>query len=983
MVTTIEELDQVPIELQAPNASSASSRWSFSALQSIPRNAESLWTLIDTVYFSVVPQGHELLESLSASISLDISEEMIEVETPQAAPCARFFYKLDGERTEPAAVASSSCRVDLMCTVEGTSVLHSDPILPLSTPPTRKAGGKQRPEASGMVTPAPSWVLSDASIDVPMSDTSDDLAAEMAFIKAHLARLRAKRTSIVKEIILKVESEVRPNKKAWFEAEQNLLALYERKPPSSFQSQAGQSEVKQLALSALGKVDSELPDSCKDVELCCCICGEGDTTDDNDILICDGCSFAAHQSCYFVNNIPEGSWYCQLCDSFYRSKGGRKNSKRLADGQGGSLEEFLESTSCSLCLQSGSFIGGGLMKPTSNGNWAHVKCALWVPEAAFPADGLSITVIPNKDRENLRCTLCKQKGGCPVQCAFGKCISAFHVSCAAKAGLLPEEKNLKNLFCYRHVKIQLKMSPCTSRLLSLRKQDNYLKSMQDKYVAPKIGGSLFTPNFSPAVDGEQSFLIQLAGIHPLISKEIAGPSFLGPQDLMEMDSIAYPLLKEVWSDTVSFPALIEAKGGPADMGKETFIDIGCCSECMRPVNPNIELVIKCSTCGLYAHSVCYDRAGIPACNVDDLTMSALHRVLKYDPHIKYGGRKSGCVNITCTRCDLVNTGQVSSMGKTYCLLCMQMGGLVLPIQDLDNEDEENPSSAKTPSPEVATCFAHPRCVWWLLASSQTSLIQPPPIQLKSIPASYHFHLCQVCGSRQGCTVRCTRIGCNRRFHISCGFHAGAFFTVRSPNGVIAGCRDSEEDPELILDNLQAVVSGKAQSRRMITCWAHEQRGLRRFGQMQLGRALPARAEIVRWVPDGMKSQVVGLVNRVLAGDVVIGDMAGGSPGVPAAKRRTERPPEEQKKKRGRMIKQEKEQKEKIQTVRFIDGMEITCEDEDWEGACSLCNKAWTDAKGQVLESICCDRCDQWYHFSCVGIEKAPTGEFVCPNCNSS
>jgi hypothetical protein len=112
-------------------------------------------------------------------------------------------------------------------------------------------------------------------------------------------------------------------------------------------------------------------------------------------------------------------------------------------------------------------------------------------------------------------------------------------------------------------------------------------------------------------------------------------------------------------------------------------------------------------------------------------------------------------------------------------------------------------------------------------------------------------------------------------------------------------------------------------------------------------------------------------------------MAGGSAGVPAAKRRTERPPEEQKKKRGRMIKQEKEQKEKIQTVRFIDGMEITCEDEDWEGACSFCNKAWTDAKGQVLESICCDRCDQWYHFSCVGIEKAPTGEFVCPNCNSS
>ncbi len=87
-------------------------------------------------------------------------------------------------------------------------------------------------------------------------------------------------------------------------------------------------------------------------------------------------------------------------------------------------------------------------------------------------------------------------------------------------------------------------------------------------------------------------------------------------------------------------------------------------------------------------------------------------------------------------------------------------------------------------------------------------------------------------------------------------------------------------------------------------------------------------------------------------------------------------PQETKRKR-----QKKEQPAgPITTVRFVDGEEITCEDEDWEGACSSCGKAWTDSKGQVLESIACDRCDQWFHFHCVGIDKAPSGEFVCPNC---
>lgn len=994
MVTISEETSVTGADTPNFPGAPAPTKWNFSPLQAIPRNPEALWNLIDTVYFANVPAGNEVLECLRSIINEDMSEPAPPV--PEQVQSARLYYTRDPERAKPREELVPRFTIDVLSDEGTLSVLYSDTLLPLVKPPSRKLQAKSKSDQqSGVAAPSPTWTCVDSSSETPMTELSEtDL--ERQFLQAELAKITEKKKAIVKSILAKMEAEIRPNRKAWFEAEQNLLALYEKKPPSSFQSTgSATAEIKEQPLSALGKVDSELPDSFKDAELCCSICGEGDTADDNDILICDGCCFAAHQSCYFVKDIPDGSWFCQLCESFYKSKGGggRKNSRRINE-PGSGLDQFLGSSiTCSLCLQSASFVGGGLMKPTSTGGWAHVKCALWVPEAAFPADGLTITVIPNKERENLRCTICKLKGGAPLQCAFGKCIAAFHVSCAARSGLLPEEKNLKNLFCTRHMKIQLKMSPCTSRLLSLRKQDSYLKWVNDKHIASKIGGSLFTLNFNPKVDGEQSFLLQIAGVHPSVLKEISGPGFLGPQDLLDADQTG-PLLKDWTGDLVSFPVLAAERGGPTEMGRDTFVDISCCSECMRPVSEERDLIVKCSTCGLFAHSFCYDRAGVPVPNVDDLTLPALQRVLKYSPSKKWSDEKNGIVSITCARCEMVNNGTVSAMVRTHCVLCMQMGGLVLPLQDLD--DDENSEEPPTTSPSHGeTAFAHPRCVWWLLASSIVNLTSTPPMQLRSIAASYHFHACAVCGSRQGCTVRCTRVGCNRRFHISCGFHAGAYFSVRTATGLIAGCRDYEDDVEGVLDNLGQVVSGQTVSRRVVTCWSHEQRGMRRIGgNPQLGRVMPIKAELIRWVPEGIKSELVSLVNRVLSGEVGV-SIAGILESKPPRPKPSSRAIKDEgsgseagdhrpKRKRGRprlTSKQEEgDMHEKIQTVRFVDGMEVTCEDEDWEGGCPLCGKAWTDSKGQVLESICCDKCDSWYHFSCVGIQKAPTGEYVCPVC---
>lgn len=101
----------------------------------------------------------------------------------------------------------------------------------------------------------------------------------------------------------------------------------------------------------------------------------------------------------------------------------------------------------------------------------HVSCALWLPETTFlnpvslePISG--IQHIPAA-RKKLRCKIClqdtdrakdyKRVRGFPIQCALGKCITAYHVTCAQRAKypmrieLNPGNDNVVcDSFCLRH-----------------------------------------------------------------------------------------------------------------------------------------------------------------------------------------------------------------------------------------------------------------------------------------------------------------------------------------------------------------------------------------------------------------------------------------------------------------------------------------------------------------------------------------------------
>ena len=98
-------------------------------------------------------------------------------------------------------------------------------------------------------------------------------------------------------------------------------------------------------------------------------CFDGTSVEGNRILFCDGCNAALHQVCYGVHTIPEGDFYCDRCQYI-----------TLLAGESSSFDYYHAKTAvmCCLCpLQHGG------LKPTTDGRWVHLCCALWSPDSVI------------------------------------------------------------------------------------------------------------------------------------------------------------------------------------------------------------------------------------------------------------------------------------------------------------------------------------------------------------------------------------------------------------------------------------------------------------------------------------------------------------------------------------------------------------------------------------------------------------------------
>ncbi|XP_038126397.1 protein AF-10 isoform X3 [Cyprinodon tularosa] len=178
----------------------------------------------------------------------------------------------------------------------------------------------------------------------------------------------------------------------------------------------------------------------------CCVCSDERGWAENPLVYCDGhgCNVAVHQACYGIVQVPTGPWFCRKCES----------------------QERAARVRCELCPHK-----DGALKRTDNGGWAHVVCALYIPEVEFAnvstMEPIVLQSVPH-ERYNKTCYICEEQGreskaatGACMTCNKHGCRQAFHVTCAQFAGLLCEEQgsdadNVKYCgYCkYHHSKLR-------------------------------------------------------------------------------------------------------------------------------------------------------------------------------------------------------------------------------------------------------------------------------------------------------------------------------------------------------------------------------------------------------------------------------------------------------------------------------------------------------------------------------------------------
>ncbi|XP_051498723.1 lysine-specific demethylase 4C isoform X5 [Apus apus] len=150
------------------------------------------------------------------------------------------------------------------------------------------------------------------------------------------------------------------------------------------------------------------------------------------LISCTKCCVRVHASCYGVpSHEIHSEWLCSRC---------RKEAW---------------TAECCLCN-----LRGGALKQTTDKKWAHVVCAIAIPEVRFgnvtertPIDTSRIPL----QRLKLKCIFCRQRvkkiSGACIQCSYGRCPASFHVTCAHAAGVLMEPDDwpyVVYVTCFRH-----------------------------------------------------------------------------------------------------------------------------------------------------------------------------------------------------------------------------------------------------------------------------------------------------------------------------------------------------------------------------------------------------------------------------------------------------------------------------------------------------------------------------------------------------
>jgi NuA3 HAT complex component NTO1 len=205
---------------------------------------------------------------------------------------------------------------------------------------------------------------------------------------------------------------------------------------------------------AVERKQCALVEEVEDDGVLCEVCRSTDGDPSDPIVFCDGCDLMVHATCYgnpLAQSIPDGDWFCSLCSEKATTKKGKPARPP-----------------CCLCPGR-----GGAMKRTTDGAWAHIECAVLVPEVFFQdadgRDGIDCSLVPSR-RFTKHCYICESSRGCALECSQPKCDLGFHVSCGLNVGMCIEYREQKGGdvvagFCIEHTKIWEKVKSCILHFL--------------------------------------------------------------------------------------------------------------------------------------------------------------------------------------------------------------------------------------------------------------------------------------------------------------------------------------------------------------------------------------------------------------------------------------------------------------------------------------------------------------------------------------
>ncbi|KAI9595406.1 JmjC domain, hydroxylase-domain-containing protein [Syncephalis fuscata] len=158
----------------------------------------------------------------------------------------------------------------------------------------------------------------------------------------------------------------------------------------------------------------------------------------------------------------------------------------------------------------------GPLLPVDDGRWVHRICATCVPETGIMCAphssseyATNIDKIPEA-RWKLKCQICSDKHGACVQCVKGKCVRAFHVTCAQSQGLclrriVDGEPDAFECFCAQHNPLAV---AAREEAKSIALEAMVARLQKGLVVSARVSGNFYSGTIQSVESGQQVCSIQ-------------------------------------------------------------------------------------------------------------------------------------------------------------------------------------------------------------------------------------------------------------------------------------------------------------------------------------------------------------------------------------------------------------------------------------------------------------------------------------------